>query len=133
MREKLRLLVRSLVRLSPEPPRDVPIRHLALRVIRAVRSGILCTATITTLDVTGPGTRQTLDSLKHGFAIGTRDVHRRGVPFSETFEIDEPWIARLAIGSQLDVLAHPIKSKSLLDLGPSTDAAIRPSVLIPNP
>ena len=94
----------------------------ARRVDRAIRTGILSSATVISLDTKlGPG-RKTLDSMKNGFVAGIRRIHHPQGDFEEHFQYDGPGATKLHPGSSMSVLVAPDKTKVLIDVPRSSRA-----------
>jgi hypothetical protein len=90
----------------------------ARRAARAQQRGVRAVAEVITVDVRPPGSRNTIDSIKHGFASGTwRVMHPMG-SFETTFETDAPWVPELHVGSKVLLLVDPDRQRVGIQLGP---------------
>jgi hypothetical protein len=90
----------------------------ARRAARALQRGVRAVAEVIAVDVRPPGSRNTIDSIKHGFASGTwRVMHRMG-SFETTFETDAAWAPELRVGSKVLLLVDPDRQRVAFRLGP---------------
>ena len=96
----------------------------ARRVHRALKTGVLSTATVVSLDTSlGPG-RKTLDSMRNGFVAGIRRIQHPQGKFEEHFQYDGPGAANLHPGSSMSVLVARDKMKVLLDVPRTAEARL---------
>lgn len=90
------------------------------KVWRALRHGVLATATVTSVEVIPRGKAlESIDAYRHGLARGEMTVATRGRSLVFSFESDASWAANLTRGGVLDVLLDEAGTKLLLLLGPS--------------
>ena len=102
----------------------------ARRVHRALKTGVLSTATVVSLDTSlGPG-RKTLDSMKNGFVAGLRRVQHPHGEFEEHFQYDGPDAADFHPGSSMSVLIAPDKREVLLDVPRNMKLAGQPTSVV---
>src|SRR5438445_5861268 len=95
----------------------------ARRVHRALKTGVLSTATVVSLDTSlGPG-RKTLDSMRNGFVAGIRRIQHPQGKFEEHFQYDGPGAANLHPGASMSVLGAAAWRNVLLDAPRNMKAA----------
>lgn len=88
---------------------------------RALERGVRVVAEVVAVNVSPRGTRNTIDSIKNGFASGTwRVAHPMG-SFEGKFETDAPWATRLHIGSRVQLLVDPDRQRVGITIGPVED------------
>ena len=102
----------------------------ARRVAHALKTGVLSTATVVSLDTSlGPG-RKTLESMKNGFVAGIRRVQHPQGEFEEHFQYDGPGAADFHPGSSMSVLIAPDKREVLLDVPRNMKLAGQPTSVV---
>jgi hypothetical protein len=84
----------------------------------ALRYGRLASATIIELHKEGPGSQATFRAARNGAAKGRWSITTERGTFTESFTLDQAWVADLWVGSQVRVLVHPRKQKVLMPVGP---------------
>ena len=90
----------------------------ARRAARALERGVRVVAEVLAVAVSQPGSRNTIDSIKNGFASGSwRVMHPMG-SFEANFETDAEWATQLHVGSKVLLLADPDRQRIEVKLGP---------------
>jgi hypothetical protein len=90
----------------------------ARRAARALRRDVRAVAEVVGVEVSPPGSRNTIDSIKHGFASGTWLVMHPMGSFETTFETDAAWVPELRVGSKVLLLVDPDRQRVDVQLGP---------------
>src|SRR5207302_10097107 len=91
-----------------------PLYH-AFRLTRALRVGRMDFAVVESVEYSGPGARDTLDSIKNGIARGKWRIRETSLL---DFEVDEPWAKELRRGSRVEVLVAGSTGAKAFPLGP---------------
>lgn len=95
----------------------------ARRAARALERGVRAIAEIAAVELEPPGSRRTVDSMKHGFASGLWLVMHPMGSFETKFETDAAWATELRVGSKVLLLVDPDRQDVGVSLGPAEGAS----------
>jgi hypothetical protein len=93
----------------------IPVRS-SVWIAQALRTGIMSTAVITTLESLEAPSRRSLGAMRNGYATGLRRVRHPLGEFDQRFVFDGIGAGTLHVGSVMRVLTAPAERRVLLDL-----------------